>query len=430
MKRYFSILILVLFVSSSLFAQAESELLKKLKTFPEIESITPIKADTMFSEAYEIMIKQPLDHNNAGSKHFLQRIFLSHKDFSKPMVFDNEGYSARNFTYELSRILNCNQIICEHRYFGKSVPDSLDWQYLNIEQAAADHHKIVTIFKRLYTGKWISTGISKGGQTTIFFRYFYPNDVDVSVPYVAPLNLEQEDGRVYKFFKSVGTPECREKILEFQRALLSHRNEILPLLAEHAKKENYTFSLGLDTTFEYSVFEFPFAFWQWGYTKCEDVPSPDSPADSLFRFLVRASSYDYFSDASMKYFAPFMVQAYKEIGYYGYLTAPFKDLLKAVKSDTAHNSIFLPKDFKPVYNKKIMPEVNSWLREHGNNFLYIYGGNDAWTSTSVVPGPNTNAVKMVKQGGSHRTRIGSFEGAEKEKIYSTLEKWLDVKITR
>ncbi len=62
--------------------------------------------------------------------------------------------------------------------------------------------------------------------------------------------------------------------------------------------------------------------------------------------------------------------------------------------------------------------------------LYIYGENDTWSASAVDIGSNTNAVKMVKKDGTHRTRINSFEGEEKEKIYSTLEKWLDVKIDR
>ena len=61
MKRQFSLCIFFLFISFVAFAQTETELLKKLKTFPEIESIIPVKADTMFSESYEIMIRQPLD---------------------------------------------------------------------------------------------------------------------------------------------------------------------------------------------------------------------------------------------------------------------------------------------------------------------------------------------------------------------------------
>ena len=45
----------------------------------------------------------------------------------------------------------------------KSIFNLIRWQYLKNDLAIEDYHKILTKLKRLYTGKWISTGISKGG---------------------------------------------------------------------------------------------------------------------------------------------------------------------------------------------------------------------------------------------------------------------------
>ena len=62
--------------------------------------------------------------------------------------------------------------------------------------------------------------------------------------------------------------------------------------------------------------------------------------------------------------------------------------------------------------------------------IFIYGGNDTWSASAVELTGETNSIKMVKQGGSHRTRINSFSSEEKEIIYTTLEDWLDIKIER
>jgi hypothetical protein len=78
----------------------------------------------------------------------------------------------------------------------------------------------------VYQGKWLSTGISKGGQTTIFYRYFYPEDVDVSVPYVAPLNLALEEQRIYTFLDTVGDASCRNALLEVQKDVLKARDQV------------------------------------------------------------------------------------------------------------------------------------------------------------------------------------------------------------
>jgi hypothetical protein len=162
---------------------------------------------------YELRVKQPLDHTDPSKGYFHQRVFLKHVGFNNPMVIVTQGYSAaRLYSNELTDLIEGNQLEVEHRFFGKSVPDSLDYTYLNLEQATADLHHINELFKTIYKKKWISTGISKGGATTIFYRYFYPYDVDVSVPYVAPINKEFEDQRIYDFLNSKGSDECRKKI--------------------------------------------------------------------------------------------------------------------------------------------------------------------------------------------------------------------------
>ena len=153
--------------------------------------VDSIAADTtLFEKARLVWFKQPIDHNHPEKGYFRQRVWVSHRAINAPVVMVTEGYAApRNYTTELARLLEANQIIVEHRYFDKSVPANMDWKYLTVEQAANDHHRIIQFFQQLYTGKWATTGISKGGQTTIFHRAFFPNDVDVSVPYVAPINL-------------------------------------------------------------------------------------------------------------------------------------------------------------------------------------------------------------------------------------------------
>jgi len=430
MIRRFRLLLLIIAVFfTNTYSQSETALLKKLKTFKEISDITPVKHDTTFSEAYEMMITQPLDHNKPAGVKFKQKIYLSHKNNSSPVVFVTEGYAAGSSrAAELTKILNANQIVVEHRYFGKSVPKKIDWKYLNIKQAAADHHLIVQLFKKIYGGKWISTGISKGGQTTLYFKRFYPNDVDVSVPYVAPINLSAEDPRIYMFLNSVGTQECRDKIIQFQRAFLAKREEIKNLLMRDAEKKNLRLAWDYDFVLEYMTLEYSFAFWQWGNTKCEEIPAADSPAEKLYDHMVKANPLYFFTEQAMKDFGPFYVQAYSEIGYYGYDLEPFKDLLKEIKDGS--NKILVPKDAKVNFDCSVMNDVNTWLQKHGNNILYIYGGNDTWNATSIQLLGQTNAVKMVKKGGSHGTRIGSFESEQKEKIYSTLENWLGIKIKR
>lgn len=378
---------------------------------------------------FTVDVMQPLDHFNKNSEQFPQRIYIKHVGFDRPVVLVTEGYGARDRKSELANLLNANEIRVEYRYFNTSRPDSLDWNYLTLEQAATDHHRIVEIFKKYYKGKWVNTGISKGGQSTLAHRYFFPEDVDASVPYVAPLNLAEEDERIYDFIDNkVGTKEDRDRVTKFQRLLLKRRNEILPEIKKYCAKREYTFRKGLEHAYEFMVLEFSFGYWQWGDGDTKKLPGKKASAEKLAKALIKSGGVGFFSDQS-RVDDPFNYQAYTEMGMYGYKTKKFEDLLKFAKAEIVSNKEFVSQKLPP-FKVEIMQKMSDWILDNGNNILYIYGGFDPWYATGVTIGKNTNAVKMVLEKANHGTRIRHFKGEEKERIYSTLEKWLDVKIDR
>ena len=385
-----------------------------------------------YEAAYELKVKQPIDHKNPAKGYFYQRVFLTHKGYDRPTVICTEGYQRpRNRMYELTDLLEANQLDVEHRYFGESVPDSIDYQYLNLEQATADLHHINQLFRQIYTGKWVSTGISKGGQTTIYYRYFYPNDVNVSVPYVAPLNLELEDKRIYYFLDTVGTAACRASIKAVQMRLLKNRQEALTKLHWFAKGAGLKFTyLSPEQAFEYAVLEYPFSFWQWGHD-CAEIPSDKMPLDSTLNHFLEVSGLDFFSDESMENYASHYYQAGDEMGYYGYRTEDFKDLLKALPMQPHPSAVFMPKKMPAGFDGELPKKVNQWLDANGNNFIYINGDADTWSSTAVRPSGKTNSVWIFMPKTDHgKARIKNMTKEEKEKLVAALEKWLGVDIDR
>ncbi len=424
-RQYFCSLILTLIFFNISYSQV-SDLEKWLSSQKEIE-YKKIKGDSLFTEAFEIFIQQSVDHFGKSSQKFRQQLFLSVVDKDLPVVFYLEGYGTGNRTLELSRIMKCNQIIVEHRYFDDSTPENPDWNFMTIPQAAADHHRIVEFFKKYFLGKWISTGISKGGSTAIFHRKFYPADVDVTVPYVAPLNYSIGDKRLERFLENVSTPECRTKVKSFQREVLKRRDELIPMFQNESEKDSLTYSIGIEKAFEYTVLEYGFAFWQLSRGDCNSISDTTATNEELLNHLKQRSPFDYFSDVSISSLAPFFHQAYTEFGYYEYDVTAFKDLLKLADGKT---SFFIPNSVTTEFSPKLLFEIEEWLMNEGNNFIYIYGGNDPWTGAAVNVSSNTNSLKMVKENGSHGTRINSFDEADRELILSTLEKWLNYKINR
>jgi len=354
-----------------------SDLLPWLNSLPHIE-VTQIKSDDIFSEAYEIFITQPIDHNNPDGADFKQQIFLSHIDKDKPIVIELDGYAVNNRPTELARLLKCNQIMVEHRYFGESVPAPFDWKYLTIEQAAKDHHRIIELFKEFYTGKWISTGISKGGSCAIFHGYFFPDDVDASVPYVGPLNLSIDDQRVYEWIKSVSTPECREKVFNFQKLCFEKRDELYPMFLKNAEDKKLIYDIaGYEMAYEYSILEYSFAYWQWGDGECTKIPDENSSIEEIWEHLLTNGGVSYFSDNDITEGYPFFYQCYTEFGYYAYEVDQFKEYIEHADGQT---TFFIPKNSNPTYDPTLLKKINNWASNEAENFIFIYGGNDPWTS--------------------------------------------------
>jgi hypothetical protein len=391
---------------------------------------TKIETPKDFKAAYQLKIKQPLDHGDPSKGHFYQRVFLSHRSLEQPTIIITEGYDrSRNGIVELTELLDGNQIRVEHRYFGESMPDTLDYNYLNLKQVTGDLHHINQLFKSIYNNKWVSTGVSKGGATTLFYRYFYPEDVDVSVNYVGPINIDFEDPRIYHFLDTIGTKACRDKIASFQRYLLKNRKNILPLIKAYSlgAKAEFTY-LNIETAFEFAVMEYPFSFWQYGQS-CEDIPSKDISYFEAVKYFTKVSDITFFSDKPMKGYASHYYQSATEFGYYGYETNEFKGLLKELPTDHNPYAAFMPNKMEAPFDGSLLKGINEWLPIHGNKMIHIYGGIDTWSASAVQPSDKVDALWFFMNGKHHgNARIKTMSPAEKEALDAALERWLSIKI--
>lgn len=415
-----------LFIAGHLHAQPLEERLESLG----FDSIRPFEITSEgYTGAWELFLKQPLDHKDPDGTQFLQRVVLRHRGFDKPVVFVTEGYAAHyalspRYNNELAVRLDANLIVAEHRFFGRSMPDSLVWEALNLQNMAADLNRITASLKEIYTAGWLSTGISKGGQTSIYYRYFYPDDVKATVPYVAPLNFSDEDERVYHFLDTVGSEVCREKIRQIQHILLAEQAVFRQMFADSAARRELSFEIvgGIEKAFEYNVLEFSFAYWQWYPFPCDQLPHPNVSADSLYTVFIAATGYDFFADQGIMGLQPFFYQALTEMGMYSYRIDGFEDVLRYVHEPCFRHT--LPEGDIMPYDPGLSLEVDAWLKAHGNNMLYIYGAYDAWSATAVQAGAQTNTVTLWLPEGSHRTRLRHFPEYVQTEAIALLRTWL------
>jgi len=390
-----------------------------------IKEVRTLQNESTFERIIEVLIEQPIDHRNPDGESFMQRIYISHVDPSLPVVMVTAGYDANYYyTSEITAELRCNQIMVEHRYFGKSTPDSLYWQYLDTWQAATDHHMIVSLFKELYPEQWISTGISKGGQTVMYHSYYYPEDVDVRVPYVAPLNFGVEDERIYSFLDHVGSPKERRKVKKFQKMALKNQEDYLDAFKAFSEKKGYTYELtgGVEKAYEYCVLEYSFAYWQWGYVPSKKIPGKAAKAEEIIEHMNRVAGFDYFSDQFIVEYRPFFYQALTEMGYYGYDLDVFEKYLQHV--DNPIFTFTFPESVELSFNEGLSVDLQKYLNEEAENYIFIYGEYDTWSATAVTSIGDSNSKIFFKEGGSHRTRINNMPKEQKEEVYTALGSFL------
>lgn len=428
--KLFMLLVLTLCVMTA--RAADIEVLNKLKSLPGVTQVDTL-ASKHYANKYVMYIDQLLDpaHPEVGS--FKQRVILAHVGYDRPTVLVTEGYDANyavnpNYKEELSVLLNANLVFVEYRYFGESMPQPCNWAYLTVKNSLADLHRVNITFRNLYSGKWVATGISKGGQTTMFYRSYYSDDVDVSVPYVAPLNQSLEDGRHEVFLsEKVGTAKERKAVEEAQLTLLKRKQALLPMLAAYCKEKGYTFRVPLEEVFDYCVLEYAFALWQWG-TPVANIPSEKDSDKVWFDHLIAINAPDYFSQQSP--FPSFNVQAAKELGYYGYDVEPFKAYLSIATAKDYLRRVMLPEELDDLtFDDALYRHTVDFLKNEDPKMIYIYGENDPWTASGVtwLEGKK-NIHVFVHPRGSHSTRIATFSEKKQREIKSLLEDWLDVKL--
>ena len=427
LRSCYAAFLLFALLSASVSLSAQTDLQQKLGKISAITETQSLES-SRFSEKYVTYFTQPLDHRHPEKGSFRQRVIISHVGFDRPTVIVTEGYGAAyalhpKYREELSRLLDANMIFVEHRYFLESTPEPKDWQYLTAENSADDLHAVRNAFKSIYPGKWIATGISKGGQTALLYRTFYPDDVDISVPYVAPLCYAAEDGRHEPFLQKVSTAEARKKIEDFQLEVLKRKGTLLPRFEKYCTEKGLKFRAPIEEIYDYSVLEYSFALWQWG-TPTSTIPAVTAPDDELLAHLLDVSNPDYFIADSPT--ASFFVQAARELGYYGYDTKPFKKYLSIRSSKGYLHRLMLPEELKDMpFDKTLSRKITKFLKENDPKMIFIYGENDPWTAAGVTwLKEKKNIHVFVEPGGSHKARISTLPEAEKKEAIELLNQWL------
>ncbi|MFH8611311.1 S28 family serine protease [Streptomyces sp. NPDC018029] len=409
-----------------------SDLRERLERIPGMTVVSV--AEREGHPLYTLTYKQPVDHRRPHGATFTQRATLWHKATDKPTVLYTGGYTLPGGTASLTRLLDANQVAVEHRYFAESRPKGAagdDWSKMTVQQEAADEHRLTRALRTVEKGKWLGTGASKGGMTATYHERFYPDDLDAVVAFVAPNDANNRDDSGYeRFFKTVGTKECRDALNAVQREMLVRRDALLPKFEADAKANGDTFEETLGTTdraYEFAVLDQVWNFWQSGTAAdCPTVPDAKKVTDDELYDWSKKHGFSVYQDESLgtNGSGPYYRQAATQLGW---ADLKFKHL-KGVRNhpDIYQPNSVLPAAMRGTYDNSTMADVDRWVKTRGRHMMFIYGENDPWSAEKFTPSRH-DSHRYVVPGANHGASITKLPEPQQTQVVKTIKRWADVK---
>jgi hypothetical protein len=412
-------------------AGVAADILDQLEAIPGLTVLQEQPAPAPY-RFFILSITQPIDHRHPAAGTFQQRFTLAHRGTDRPMVLHTTGYNVPDsfFRSEPMRLVDGNQISVEQRFFTPSRPEPADWSDLDIWQAATDHHRIVQALKGIYSQKWISTGASKGGMTSVYHRRFYPSDVDGTVAYVAPQDvINAEDSAYDRFFEHVGTdPACRKALDDVQLEALTRRAELVARYSAWATANNRTFSVvgSADRAFEFMVNGTTWAFWQYStQSQCVNVPPRTASSDQIFDWLDVVYGLDSNTDQGIAPYTPYYYQAATQLGYPYPKQTHLAPLQHYRGQDRAES--YLPSALHPHFQPLAMLDIDAWVKLFGRQLLFVYGQDDPWGAEPFRLGPGTHdSLSYTAPGANHGATIGRLPADQAATATAALQRWAGV----
>lgn len=398
----------------------EATLEISLAALPDVASVSEATCgDYVVSPArcFSIEMNQAIDHADEASPTFPQHLFLVHRGCDRPTLVADWGYSHEFFyDIELSLLYQSNALWIEHRYQGLSVPAAADWDWsqLTIENGARDMHQVIAAFRQLYDGRWVSTGASKGGITATYHKYFFPDDVDGAIPYVAPASRARIDPEYQTFLADALPAGCGNRLRDTQvAALTTRRNMMLSRLTDYVGAGAESEWLELLTT------HLDWSFWQaWGVTYCNQVPRDTATNAQFWRFYLDFSYLAWAAPAA----DPMMSDGAL---YYEWLTeqgfalqvndrvAPLLEhsSARATMEDNFRDTF--PTIDLPAYDGSVTAAVRDWVRDEAADVLLVYGEYDPWTGGAIEVPVQPSSARFIVPAATHGAQIGALPEEER-----------------
>ena len=474
MNKFFLVLLLLCVAVQAEAANFRDELLK-LGGIVSVDVITQSPDEdgaVPFKEKYIAWFEQPIDWSNSDGGKFLQRVEIGYQGMDNVNVAYVGGYnlSDKHFrlddSVELVKMYNANFISFEYRYYGLSMPEGLSddvpamWEHLTNKNAANDFHNVMEQLRGILSGNWAFTGASKGGQTTNIFAYYYPNDADVYVPYVAPLCYGTEDHRLPEaVYTSIGNErygeskakQYRDIAMKYIVEMIRERKYIQPryynLISDdvpYGREDMYISADSVqsyDIRYEADLVDIPVGMWQYdknfdSFDEVLNMPKSTSNDKELYlremlRLLKENDSADDKGDDEEKTESPriaddyaYWVQVQKENGAYGIMFKYFREAVEkeglTLKFKEEDEPGYYARTYiKPnllatlSYDSTLSDNIRKWSHTTESKVIMIYGSSDPWYFVRMEDVTDNPNVRVFTADYGHGAEISMLKSKDK-----------------
>lgn len=419
----------------------DPEVVKALKSIKNVEDLKPFM-NVYLGQCYYFNYNQMVDHNNPSKGTFKQQVVLTFVGKDAPTILHTQGYSLTNeadpndiqnrldsikaphFLWALSKDygkdkkfdLNCVQV--EYRYNGFSLPewDADSFKYLSAEQQSKDLHAIVTDLKKaLITGdgKWLSTGLSKNGDTSTQYAYFDElngwNDIDVYVPFASPNILQEYDIRIGTYMITKSSKDVQPLLEKAYKKLVDDQAVADATIEAYAKKGGkFKKDSALLSTVE-AVLENLFQLQSYAdyntWTKL--IPKEGDKPETYAKFFMltpTSPEVEYKVAGARgplrKRRTPYEVQNAMEQGGAGYDYSWFLDGKLLSESDKKFFKDLIEKS-KKSKTMNLQVNIQKNLETTKKKLIFVYGEDDPWTGAAIADPSNPNVKKYIVPHGTH-----------------------------
>lgn len=453
---------------------------EKLLQAEGVISVEPIPLDAsaqFFEEKYLVTFEQPLNWSDHDAGSFPQRVEVGLRGDASFTVMETGGYALRDKypgstglaqlgmddAPEIGQMLGANYVNVEHRFFGESRPadmsnaDTRYWEYHTAENAANDFHRVYQSLAPLLGADWVATGSSRGGQMTNVYACYFPEDMRVYAPYVAPCSEGPEDPRFYEFlYTQIGNDafgeeqaaRLRDTVTAFQVDLMKNKALLLPNYEVAAQGMNCVFQEGADIAqiFDLNVLEFAVQVWQYQMISFDDLQAildmpettPEEQMAKLqaeFGMLLQVQTP---MDWSVDFMAwPYYVNAATTYGQYHYDFSWLRAALQAAGVEDAlsvteemedgllWNIVFSEEQRAAfAWDGELEASLSSFLDTTEAKILMVFGATDPWFSLRIPHTDNPNVVEFIHPTAPHTAAIASMPENMRNEAIAVLQNWL------